>query len=87
MILRINRKGAKFIALDNGALFDNVQFFTPFSLKKLLRKTGFKKSFLSFHGFVPPFFTNKIYEKMESFISDFSVIRFSGRAYTILGIK
>jgi len=87
MVRRKGRKGARFFPGNNGVFFDDVQFFTPYSLRKVLKEVGFMGVHLQFSGFLPiPLFP--IRTLCQEFIfCKIPMIRVLGRAYVAEGSR
>jgi SAM-dependent methyltransferase len=54
MLNRHGRIGARYFTAAEGHLFDDVQFFSPATLKRLLCQVGFHSIQFHFSGFIPP---------------------------------
>ncbi len=86
MVRRRGRKGARFFPLNGDGLFDDAQFFTPGTLKSLLRQVGFQALPPRFTGCAPPFF-HEASVPLEHLFSRIPGWNALGRAYLITGIK
>jgi SAM-dependent methyltransferase len=87
MVQRCGRQGARYYACGDNGSFDDVQFFTPKTLGRLLRNVGFHLLPPQFSGFVPPFLPGKSSVALENFMSGAPVFKQLGRAYVITGVK
>lgn len=54
LMLRRGRAGARYFRRADGTLFDDVQWFTPFTLERLLQESGFDPVVFHYNGFVSP---------------------------------
>jgi len=86
MVRRKERTGARFFPLNGDGLFDDVQFFTPGTLKSLLQHAGFQVLPPLFTGCAPPLFP-QISVPLEHLLSRLPGWHSLGRAYSITGIK
>jgi SAM-dependent methyltransferase len=86
MVRRKGREGARFFPANGDGLFDDVQFFTPGTLKSLLRQVGFQALPPRFTGCAPPLF-HKASVPLEHLFSRIPGWNALGRAYLITGIK
>lgn len=87
MLRRKNRVGALYYGKDSGGRFDDVQFFHPKTLMRLLTSTGFRIDRISFSGFVPPLTMGNVFCATENFLRKIPVIKTLGYFYTVTGIK
>jgi len=87
MVRRYGRQGARYYPFRENGCFDDVQFFTPGSLARLLRAVGFRPLLPQFSGFVPPFLPGKFSAALEGLLSEFPVFRQLGRAYVMTAVK
>jgi SAM-dependent methyltransferase len=87
MVRRYRRQGARYYPFREKGSFDDVQFFTPGSLARLLRAVGFRPLLPQFSGFVPPLLPGKFSVALENFLSELPVFRHLGRAYVMTGLK
>jgi SAM-dependent methyltransferase len=87
MVQRRGRKGARFYARDGEGVFDDVQFFTPATLARLLRSVGFRPLTPRFSGFTPPFLFRRVLKDLERVFSRMPGLNNLGRAYVVTGEK
>jgi SAM-dependent methyltransferase len=87
MVQRRGRKGARFYARDGEGVFDDVQFFTPATLARLLRSVGFQPLTPGFSGFTPPFLFRGVSNHLERVFSRVPGLNNLGRAYVVSGEK
>ena len=86
MVRRAGRRGARFFPLTEGGLFDDAQFFTPGTLRSLLRKVGFRVLPPRFSG-CTPLFSAPASTSLEKILSRLPGWKVLGRAYLITGVK
>jgi len=87
MVNRKNRLGAMFFPRSEGGFFDDVQFFSPRSLGRLLERVGFRLSPSFFSGFAPPFLFNGLSAQVERAFSQVPIIKNLGRANLVTAVK
>jgi len=87
MVNRKNRLGAMFFPRSEGGFFDDVQFFSPRSLGRLLERVGFRLSPSCFSGFAPPFLFNGLSAQVERAFSQVPIIKNLGRANLVTAVK
>jgi SAM-dependent methyltransferase len=87
MLQRKNREGARFFENENGKCFDDVQFFSPRTLTRLLEVVGFSSIQRSFSGFLPPFLFKEWLVFFEGGLSQMPLIRSLGYFYLVTGVK
>ncbi|MGE5140172.1 MAG: hypothetical protein ACM3JD_11970, partial [Rudaea sp.] len=71
----------------DGAPFDDVQFFTPATIGRLLRSTGFRPSGLFYSGFIPPALARLGLCPLERSLPRIPVISRLGYFYLAVGTK
>jgi hypothetical protein len=86
MVRRKGREGARFFPANGDGLFDDAQFFTPGTLKSLLRKVGFQVLPPLFTGCAIPLF-RQFSVRVEYMLSRLPGWKSLGRAYLITGVK
>ncbi len=86
MVRRKGREGARFFPANSDGLFDDVQFFTPGTLKSLLRKVGFQVLPPLFTGCAIPLF-GQFSVRVEYMLSRLPGWKSLGRAYLVTGVK
>ena len=86
MMRRARRRGARFFPLTEGGLFDDAQFFTPGSLRSLLRKVGFRVLPPRFSG-CTPLSSAPVSTSLENILSRLPGWKALGRAYLMAGFK
>lgn len=86
MVGRAGRRGARFFPLTEGGLFDDAQFFTPGTLRSLLRKVGFRVMPPRFSG-CTPLSSTRASMSLENFLSRLPGWKALGRAYLMAGGK
>jgi SAM-dependent methyltransferase len=87
MVQRRGRIGARFYARNGEGVFDDVQFFTPATLVRLLRSAGFRTLTPDFSGFTPPFLFRGVSNHLERLFSRVPGLNYLGRAYILTGEK
>lgn len=87
MFARRGRVGARYFTSRDGTLFDDVQFFSPATLDRLLRQVGFHSTQFHFSGFVPPFLARLRLTRLESVFARLPLISQFGYFYLGIGIK
>ena len=80
MLLRRNRRGARLFKEKQGPPFDDVQFFTPVSLRQLLVTVGFTNVRISYSGFLPPLWVRPLLE-LETVLAAVPLLRTLGYFY------
>ncbi|MEM7585729.1 MAG: class I SAM-dependent methyltransferase [Acidobacteriota bacterium] len=86
MVRRNHRKGARYFETSRGSEADDVQFFYPRTLAKLLRSTGFEPTPPSFSGFMPPLPLER-HDRLERFLARLPLIRRFGYFYLMSARK
>jgi SAM-dependent methyltransferase len=86
MVRRRGRRGARFFPLTEGGLFDDAQFFTPGTLRSLLRKVGFRVLPPRFSG-CTPLSSAPVSTSLENILSRLPGWKVLGRAYLMAGVK
>ncbi len=86
MVRRKGRAGARFFPAEGGGFFDDVQFFTPGTLARLLRSVGFRPVPPIFTVCAPPSLFN-LSLPAERLLSRLPGWNSLGRAYLITGFK
>jgi len=87
MLKREGRIGARYFPTNNGRYFDDVQFFSPLTLSRLLSNTGFTPRSVVFSGFVPPHLWQLGLNSLEDVFSRVPLLRWFGYFYLVAGIK
>jgi SAM-dependent methyltransferase len=87
MVRRRGRKGARFFRVHGREDFDDVQFFSPGTLGRLLQDSGFGILKPAFTGFSPPFLLGRFSTYWEKRLSRVPGLRHLGWAYLITGVK
>ena len=87
MVSRKNRTGARFFPYLESGFFDDVQFFTPKTLSRLLERVGFRVLPHGFSGFAPPVLFKGLSVSAEKVFSHVPVLKSLGRAYVVTGVK
>jgi SAM-dependent methyltransferase len=87
MVTRKRRSGAFFYPQRGGDVFDDVQFFTPGTLGRLLDQVGFRVLPSSFSGFAPPSLFKGLSTCLERLFSRMPILKNLGRAYVVTGVK
>jgi SAM-dependent methyltransferase len=87
MVTRKRRDGAFFYPQSGGGVFDDVQFFTPGTLGRLLEQVGFRPLPSYFSGFAVPFLFKGLSMQAEKVFSQAPIIKRLGRAYVVTGVK
>jgi SAM-dependent methyltransferase len=87
MVQRRGRIGARFYARKGEGVFDDVQFFTPATLARLLQSAGFQPLTPGFSGFTPPFLFRGVSKHLERVFSRVPGLNNLGRAYVVTGEK
>jgi SAM-dependent methyltransferase len=87
MLLRYGRNGARYFPRSGEGKFADVQFFTPWTLARLLRKMGFRPSPPVFSGFIPGILAGEYSVWLENVVSGLRGLKHLGRAYVITGVK
>jgi SAM-dependent methyltransferase len=87
MVRRKKRRGASFFPQIGGGLFDDVQFFTPGTLGRLLEQVGFRLLPSGFSGFAPPVLFKGLSAHVEKAFSRVPIVKSLGRAYLVTGVK
>jgi glycosyltransferase involved in cell wall biosynthesis/SAM-dependent methyltransferase len=88
MLCRRGRRGARYFPADNGgAEFDDVQFFTAGTLRRLLATTGFDPCAGSWQGYVPPEVYRFLPGGVERGLAMVPLLRTAGYFYLACGSK
>lgn len=87
MVTRKRRSGAFFYPQSGGGVFDDVQFFTPGTLGRLLERVGFRVLPCGFSGFTPPVLFKGLSTRLETLFSRMPILKNLGRAYVVTGVK
>ena len=85
MVQRRSRRGARCFPGDREGTVDDVQFFRPGTLARLLRSTGFSPSHASFSGLVPPVSIGFDPAWLESLIARAPLLKRFGYFYLMRG--
>jgi SAM-dependent methyltransferase len=86
MVQRKNRLGARYYDKTGGAPFDDVQFFTPTTLKGVLESSGFRVLPPQFSGLAPPQL-GRIAAPIERKVRRIPGLRALGYFYLLIGVK
>lgn len=87
MVRRQGRRGARFVRDEYGGVFDDVQFFTPITLRALMEGAGFRKVKISYNGFIPPLAAKMGLTTLETGLGLIPIIRRHGYFYLATGSK
>ncbi len=87
MLRRRGRRGARYFSDPAGGVVDDVQFFRPGTLARLLRRTGFSPAPATFSGFVPPRPASVDHRRLERLLARVPVLRRFGYFYLMAGHK
>jgi SAM-dependent methyltransferase len=87
MLRRKNRVGARYFPSTDGNCFDDVQFFTPVTIGRLLAESGFEVIETRFSGFAPPVLSGCMGALLEGFVASVPLIRRFGYFYSAHGVK
>ncbi len=87
MVTRKRRNGAFFYPQSGGGVFDDVQFFTPGTLGRVLEQVGFRVLPSNFSGFAPPGLFKGLSPYLERLFSSVPALKNLGRAYLMTGVK
>jgi SAM-dependent methyltransferase len=86
MVRRAERSGARFFPLTEGGLFADAQFFTPGTLRSLLRRVGFRVLPPRYSG-CTPLSSAPASASLENVLSRLLGWKVLGRAYLMAGVK
>lgn len=87
MFYRRQRVGARYFQTTDGATFDDVQFFSPATLKRLLHQVGFHSIQFHFSGYVPPLLAQLGLTRLESAFAHVPLLSRLGYFYLGIGVK
>jgi hypothetical protein len=87
MVTRKRRCGAFFYPQSGEGVFDDVQFFSPWTLGRLLERVGFRVLPHGFSGFAPPALCKGLSTHLEKVFSSMPIFKNLGRAYVVTGVK
>lgn len=87
MFHRHQRIGARYFSGANGNVFDDVQFFSPATLKRLLHQVGFHSIQFHFSGYVPPFLARLGLTRLEIVFARVPLLSRLGYFYLGIGHK
>lgn len=86
MFARQERVGARYFT-DNGATFDDVQFFQPRSLAALYHATGWRPNAFHFSGYIPPALARMGLTPLETWLPRIPLVAQLGYFYLGIGVK
>lgn len=87
MLYRRGRVGARDWMSGNRIVLDDVQFFSPATLDRLLRQVGFRSMQFHFSGFVPPTLARVGLERLEAILARVPLLARLGYFYLGIGVK
>lgn len=95
MVRRRGRRGARYYSIDaptgqdvqDTEMFDDAQFFTPSTLARLFRETGFAPGTPAFSGFMPPLPGMPGLAAVEGLLASVPLVRRGGYFYRMSGFK